>query len=334
MDAPEDLALTGDTTFAMAREAVLRGWGLYAYTPKDLSLDEDWQPRAIVRELHAESDESGERFYRSGGAALVALRDFDVVLVRQDPPYDMEYLTATWFLERLKTKTEARAGTSKRTLVVNDPTALRDAPEKLWAGALKQYVPRTIASDNREQIKAFAKTCGAGVVVKPLYGNGGRGVVRIEHTSDDSKLDSSLDSLLNSWREDWEGPPQVQEYLPAVQEGDKRVLLIGGEIAGVMNRVPKAGEFRANLNMGARAELAELSAREEEIAHKVAEILTPRGILVAGLDIIGGFLTEVNLTSPTGFRFFEKAASTGQAGGVACSALFWDAVEKAVRDAG
>ena len=308
MDPPEQLVLAGDTTFAMALEATSRGHQLFAYTPDSLALDESWFPVAWVQKLNAEA--KPERFYRSQPATCESLAAFDVVLVRQDPPYDLRYLTATWFLDFARDK----------TLIVNDPTTLRDAPEKLWMGALRESIPRTMTSDDLEQVRAFAQTCPHGVVLKPLYGNGGRGVVRTSAT------DENLASLLESWADAWQAPPQVQEFLPAVMQGDKRVLLIAGAVVGALNRVPAAGDFRANLRVGATSTPCGLTDGEQEISQRVADALWRRGVFVAGLDFIDGRLTEVNITSPTGFRGLETAAT----GKVSCSALFWDAVEQAV----
>ena len=319
MDPPEALALGGDTTFAMALEAVKRGHTLFYYAPQGLYLDEHWLPGAKLRPLKAEC--APERFYAEEHETAESLTAFDVVLIRQDPPYNMTYLTTTWLLERLKT------APNKQPVLVNDPKILRDAPEKLWLGGLCHYVPRSLISDDLAQVRAFAETCADGVVLKPLYGNGGRGVLR-SHSQDEN-----LASLLESWRDAWDAPPQVQEFLPAVAQGDKRVLLIAGKVAGALNRVPQAGEFRANLRNGATAEVCGLTDKEQDIAEQVATLLWQEGVFVAGLDFIDGWLTEVNITSPTGFRGLEEAPETketGETNAVACSALFWDAIEQAV----
>ena len=310
MDPPEQLALAGDTTFAMALEATRRDYEIFAFTADSLSLDEHWRAQAQVQKLNAEM--APERFYRSGTAESAPLADFDGVLVRQDPPYDLGYLTATWLLER--------AG--DRPLIVNNPKTLRDAPEKLWMSQVKQFVPRTIVSDDLHQVRAFARSCDHGVVLKPLYGNGGRGILRT-HAED-----VNLASLLESWRQGWQGAPQVQEFLPAIAQGDKRVLLIAGQVVGALNRVPAKGDFRANLRVGATSTPCALTDKEQTISQQVADLLWPLGVFVAGLDFIDGLLTEVNITSPTGFRGLEKA----EVGKVPCSALFWDAVEQAVQD--
>ena len=300
MDPPESLELASDTSFALALAAAARGYELFWYEPRSLALV-DWVVHAQLHGLRAES--APERMV-STAARTVPLAEMDIVLMRQNPPFDMDYLHATWLLEYLPPP----------TLVVHDPRAVRDAPEKLLRGALSSYTPPTLISSNIEAIEKFAAAQAHGVVLKPLYGYGGHGIKHVAHGE-------NVAPHLAQWSAHWQGAPLVQAYLPQVLHEDRRVFVINGRAVGAIGRIPAQGEFRANLRTGARAEKAEPSALEEEVAQLVGEVLGADKIIFAGLDFIGSYLTEINLTSPTGLRSLLSVC------GIDGAALFWDAVE-------
>lgn len=304
MDSPESLNLAGDTTFAMALEAQRRGHELFWHDARSLSLVA-WQAHAQVFPLRAQAEPEA---LESGNGERRSLSAFDVVLMRQDPPFDLGYITATYMLERV----------AESTLVLNDPRAVRDAPEKLLREAFVRHMPPTLISADEQEIRAFAHTVAHGIVLKPLYGHAGHGVVRL------GADDPNLVSLLGSWSRAWAGPPVVQAFLPEIAEGDRRVVVIDGRGVGAINRRPAEGGWLGNLRLGARAEAAEMTAHEHAVVAEIGPLLAESGILLAGLDFIGDRLTEVNITSPTGFRSLEALS------GVPASALFWDAVEARV----
>lgn len=309
MDAPESLDLAGDSSFALALEAARRGFALHWYGVESLTL-EDWRLSAFVRPLRVKGGGDGDgagAAMESGDGRRERLDTMDMILVRQNPPFNMNYLHATWLLEYLP----------PATLVLNDPRALRDAPEKLLRGEAAEHTPPTLISSDLELIEAFARRQPDGVVLKPLYGYGGYGVVRV--TAEEAARGGALAAHLARLRESWEGPPLAQAYLPAVSREERRVFLIGGAAVGVIGRVPAAGEFRANLRLGARGEAAELRAHEVRVAGLVAEALGAERVLFAGLDFIGDYLTEVNVTSPTGLTQLRTLS------GVDGASLFWDA---------
>jgi len=306
MDAMEAIDIDGDSTFALALEGQVRGHTLYHYLPCDLSLQ---QGRIIARArpLHVRRDH--DDYFELGAAQLLDLSSIDVVLMRQDPPFDMAYITATHLLEHIHPE----------TLVVNDPVNVRNAPEKLFVTHFKNVMPPTLITRDVELIQAFRAEY-TDIVVKPLFGNGGAGVFHV--TSEDENLNALLEMFTDLYRE----PIIVQQYLPEVRKGDKRIILIDGVFAGAVSRVPAEGEARANLHVGAQALKTGLTAREEEICIAIGPALKERGLIFVGIDVIGDFLTEINVTSPTGIVEINRLD------GARLDRLVWDAVETRVGD--
>jgi glutathione synthase len=301
MDPIESIDIDADSTFALALEAQARGHVLYHYPPQGLCFSAG-RVAARGRRLEVRS-EAGNHF-TVGEFETLDLAAADVVLMRQDPPFDMAYITATHILEHIH----------PRTLVVNDPAAVRNAPEKLFVTRFPGLMPPTLIASDMEAIKNFREANGD-IVIKPLFGNGGIGVFHL------TPADDNLSVILEMFTERSREPLVVQAYVAEVREGDKRIILVEGEAVGAVNRVPAAGEARANLHVGARAEKAELTARDEEICAAIGPALKERGLIFAGIDVIGGFLTEINVTSPTGIREIRRF------GGPAIEAMIWDAIE-------
>jgi len=301
MDPFEGIDITADSTFALAMEAHGRGHGLYHYLPQQLSL-RDGRVYARVRPFEPQRDAAAPARY--GAAQLIDLATMDVVLMRQDPPFDMSYITATHLLEHVH----------PQTLVVNDPAHVRNAPEKLFVTHFPDLMPPTLISSDREEINAFRAT-HKDIIVKPLFGNGGAGVFHI--TPDDENLNALLEMFTSLYRE----PIIVQRYLPEIRQGDKRIILIDGEAAGAINRVPPAGEARSNLHVGGRAEKAPLSNRDREICHAIGPALRQRGLIFVGIDVIGNYMTEINVTSPTGIQEIDRFDD------VVLEAQIWDVIE-------
>jgi glutathione synthase len=302
MDPIERIDIAGDSTFALALEAQGRGHTLLYYGPRDLTF-RDGLVTARCRPL-AVRDTRGDHF-TLGDASTIALSDADVVLMRQDPPFDMAYITATHILERIH----------PQTLVVNDPFHVRNAPEKLFVTLFKDLMPPTLITSDREEIKSF-RAEHRDIILKPLYGNGGAGVFRVK--DDDENLGAMLEMFTVFYRE----PVIVQRYVPEVREGDKRILLVDGDFAGAINRVPAHGEARSNMHVGGRPEATELTERDAEICKSIGPELKARGLIFAGIDVIGSYLTEINVTSPTGIREVQRF------GGPDVAALVWDAIER------
>jgi glutathione synthase len=302
MDPIERIDISGDSTFAMALEGQARGHTLYHYGPRDLTF-RDGAVTARMRPLSVR-DVKGDHF-TSGAAAVHDLSTMDVVLMRQDPPFDMAYITATHILERIHPK----------TLVVNDPFHVRNAPEKLFVTLFKGLMPPTLITSDREEINRF-RADHKDIILKPLYGNGGAGVFRVK--ADDENMGAMLEMFTAFYRE----PVIVQRYVPEVRKGDKRIILVDGEVAGAINRVPAAGEARSNMHVGGRPEPTTLTTREKDICDALAPELKARGLIFTGIDVIGDYLTEINVTSPTGIREVKRF------GGADIAALIWDAVEK------
>jgi len=302
MDPIEKIDIAGDSTFALALEGQGRGHDLLYYGPRDLSL-RDGALSARVRPLNVRAVK-GDHF-ALGEAFTYDLSAADVVLMRQDPPFDMSYITATHLLERIHPK----------TLVVNDPAQVRNAPEKLFVTEFAGLVPPTLISSDPREIRSFRDEHKE-IILKPLYGNGGAGVFRVR--PDDENLGALLEMFTQFYRE----PVIVQRYLPEVRQGDKRVILVDGEFAGAINRVPAAGEARSNMHVGGRPEATELSAREKAICAAIGPELKRRGLIFTGIDVIGDYMTEINVTSPTGIQEVKRF------GGADIAALIWDAIEK------
>jgi glutathione synthase len=301
MNPIEAVNVSSDTTFMMALEAQARGHRLWVYQPEMLAL---CGGRLTARASSVEVRPVQGEHATLGAAETLDLAEVDVVLMRQDPPFDMAYVTATHLLEAVHPK----------TLVVNDPAEVRNAPEKLFVLGFPDLTPPTLITRDPEAIAAFRAEHGD-VVLKPLYFGGGSGVARLK--ADDPNVDALLELHGQIGRE----PVIVQAFIPAVTKGDKRVLLVDGEPVGAINRVPAAGQIRSNLAVGGRAEAVELDARDREICARIGPELKRRGLIFVGIDVIGGWLTEINVTSPTGAQQLKRF------GGADAAALMWDAVE-------
>jgi glutathione synthase len=301
MDHVSTVNIMGDTTFALSLEAARRGHRLYHYTPDRLT-QENGRVFARVEEMEVR-DEKGNHF-SLGEPVRTDLSEMDVVLLRQDPPFDMNYITTTHILDRIHPK----------TLVVNDPAWVRNSPEKIFVTEFPDLMPPTLITRDAAEVAAFRREHGD-IIIKPLYGNGGAGIFHLRR--DDRNLASLLEMFSQMFRE----PFIIQRYLPEVRKGDKRIILIDGEAVGAVNRVPAEHDSRSNMHVGGRAEATELTARECEICAAIGPSLRQRGFILVGIDVIGDFLTEINVTSPTGVREVKRF------GGADISALFWDAVE-------
>ncbi|MDN2578722.1 glutathione synthase [Aquibium sp. ELW1220] len=304
MDHVATVSIAGDTTFALSLEAQRRGHELFHYTPDKLSLRDGkafaWAEPMQVRDVRGDH-------YSLGEQQRLDLTEVDVVLLRQDPPFDMNYITTTHILERIHPK----------TLVVNDPAWVRNSPEKIFVTEFPDLMPETLITKDPREVAAFRKEFGD-IIVKPLYGNGGAGIFHL------AEADRNLASLLEMFGQMFREPYIVQRYLKDVRKGDKRIILIDGEPVGAINRVPSETDSRSNMHVGGRAEATELTNREHEICARIGPSLRERGFLLVGIDVIGGYLTEINVTSPTGVREVQKF------GGADIAALFWDAVEEKV----
>jgi len=305
MDPIEKIDISGDSTFALALEAQRRGHTLLYYGPRDLTFREG-KVTARVRPLQVRAVK-GDHF-ALGEAFVQDLSAVEVVLMRQDPPFDMAYISATHILERIH----------PHTLVVNDPKEVRNAPEKLFVTEFGDFIPPTLITSDRLEIRDFRERHKE-IILKPLYGNGGTGVFRI------GPGDENLGSLLEMFTQFYREPVIVQRYLPEVRQGDKRIILVDGEFAGAINRVPAAGEARSNMHVGGRPEKTELTTREREICAAIGGELKRRGLIFTGIDVIGGYMTEINVTSPTGIQEVKRF------GGADIARLIWDAVESKVR---
>ncbi len=303
MDPLERVNIDGDTTFALAEAAQARGYLLHVYGPHDLA----WTSgRLTARARPARVQRVRETPGLFGETVTLDLaRDTDVVLMRQDPPFDMGYITACHLLESV----------SGETLVLNDPAGVRSSPEKIFPLMFPDIMPPTLVTRDRAVIDAF-RAEHRDIIVKPLYGHGGAGVFRL--TWEDPNLDSLLEMFLSRSGE----PVMVQAFLPAVSEGDKRIILIDGEPVGAINRRPKSGQVRSNLVVGGTAEATTLSAADRAICARIGPELKRRGLMLTGIDVIGGRLTEVNVTSPTGLQALRRLS------GIDAAANFWDVVEQ------
>ena len=302
MDPIEAVDVNADTTFDMALEAHARGHQIFVYGPDALSLL-DGRVTARVQRIAALKRAQGDHVVLDT-PEVKDLHGMDVVLIRQDPPFNMAYITAAQILERLQPE----------VLVLNDPRAVRDAPEKLFVTEFQDLTPPTLITRDLEAMRAFRAEHGD-VILKPLYGNGGAGVFRIKPE------DGNFNALLETFDQFYEEPSIMQKFLPDVTAGDKRIILLDGEAVGAINRVPAKGETRSNMHVGGRAEAVAMSARDQEICDRIGPVLSERGLVFAGIDVIGDYLTEINVTSPTGVQEVRNF------GGADISALLWDWVE-------
>jgi glutathione synthase len=308
MDPLDAINIAGDSSFALLLSAQQRGYDLYHYDVRSLAY-ETGAPggalTALCRPVKVRAVE-GDHYELGEPATLDLARDVDVVMMRQDPPFDLGYITAALLLDRLKGK----------TLVVNDPREVVNAPEKMLVLDFERFMPPTLVTRSVDDIRAFQRRHGA-VVVKPLHGNGGKAIFKVDERG------SNLSALLELFDQIWPEAHMVQAFLPGVATGDKRIVLIDGEFAGAINRLPAEGEFRSNLAQGGRAEPASLTGREEEICAALGPELKRRGLVFVGIDVIGGeWLTEINVTSPTGIVAIDRFNGTDSAGAI------WDAVER------
>jgi glutathione synthase len=302
MDPLESVDIRGDSTFALMFEAQRRGYRLFEYPAEALSY-EDGALRAFARPVSVQRTE-GDHFQAGDAIPLDLAEQVDVVLMRQDPPFDMGYITAAHLLERLAGK----------TLVVNDPANVRSAPEKLWVLDFARFMPPTMITRSMAELTAFHARHGE-IVLKPLHGNAGAAVFRIGRDG------ANLRALAELFSATWKEPFIAQAFLPAVSDGDKRVILVDGEPIGAINRVPGEGEIRSNLAAGGTAHRTQLSDREREICAALGPELRRRGLLFVGIDVIGGMLTEINVTSPTGIVALDRFEGINSAG------LIWNAIE-------
>jgi glutathione synthase len=301
MDPIERINIRGDSTFALLLEAQARGHQLGYYTPDRLALLGN-RVFATVQPLSVR-DKPGDHF-TLGEGQRTELIDFDVILLRQDPPFDLAYITTTHLLERVHPD----------TLVVNDPAQVRNAPEKMFVNMFTDLMPPTLITRDLAEIKSF-RAEHSDIVMKPLYGHGGGAVFRL--TKGDLNFGSLYDMFAATFREPW----VIQKFLPEVKDGDKRIILVDGEFAGAVNRVPAADDLRSNMVRGGSAKETELSSREREICRRLGPALRERGLLFVGIDVIGGQLTEINVTSPTGIRAIKNL------GGPDVAAAIWDKIE-------
>ncbi|WDI32879.1 glutathione synthase [Hyphococcus flavus] len=302
MDPIQSVDVNADTTFDMALEAHSRGHGVLVYQPEGLQLNGN-DVLARARAVEAIQRKQGDHV-QLGAPVVTSLREVDVVLIRQDPPFDMAYITAAQMLERLVPD----------VLVLNDPRAIRDAPEKLFVTEFQDLTPPTLITSDLSAVREF-RSVHNDVIIKPLYGNGGAGVFRMR--PDDGNFNALLELFEQSFRE----PMIAQKFIPAVTKGDKRIILLDGEAVGAINRVPAAGETRSNMHVGGKAEPVEMNERDQEICDRIGPVLSQRRLVFAGIDVIGDYLTEINVTSPTGVQEVRRF------GGADISALFWDWVE-------
>ncbi len=301
MDPIDRIDIGGDSTFALMLEAQSRGHKLWYYLPKHL-VQRDGKISARAQELTVRN-ERGNHF-ALGAQQTLDLGTMDVVLLRQDPPFDMGYITTTHILERLP----------KRVVVVNDPYWVRNSPEKIFVTEFPDLMPPTLITSDAEAIRAFRAEHGE-IVVKPLYGNGGAGVFRVQ------LQDENLNTIMEFFSAFVREPMMVQRYVPQVRQGDKRIILVDGEAVGAINRVPAKGEARSNMHVGGRPEKTALTPREREICSRIGPELKRRGMIFTGIDVIGDYLTEINVTSPTGIWEIRRFDGTDIA------ALIWDAIE-------
>jgi glutathione synthase len=301
MDPIQSIRIAGDSTFALLLEAQARGHALLHYTPERLSM-RDGRVVALAEPLTVR-DVEGDH-YTLGKAERLDLAAVEVVLMRQDPPFDMGYITATHLLERIH----------PHTLVVNDPASVRNAPEKLFVTLFPELMPPTLISRDKAEIEAFRDEFGE-IVMKPLHGHGGAAVLRV--TGEDPNFGSLFDLFSTAFKEPW----VVQRFLPQVKEGDKRIILVEGVALGAVNRIPAPNDIRSNMVRGGAARATDLTPREREICDTIGPELKRRGLIFVGIDEIDGYLTEINVTSPTGLRAIRKL------GGPDIAAAIWDAIE-------
>jgi glutathione synthase len=303
MDPVETININGDSSFALGLEAQRRGHNLFHYLVGDMSYNNDKvlayaKPLIFKREI-------GNHFKFGAMSHIDLGNDIDVILMRQDPPFHMGYITATHMLEHIH----------PQTLVVNDPVSVRNAPEKIFLTRFPELMPPTLITSSKQDVLSFRAEYDD-VIIKPLYGNGGAGVFRIKAD------DNNLSSLIEMFQDFYTEPFIVQKYLPEVRKGDKRIILVDGVAVGAINRVPDPGEVRSNMHVGGEAQKTKLTAREIEICETIGPILKEQGQIFVGIDVIGDYLTEINVTSPTGIQEIMRFD------GIDITSLIWDAIER------
>lgn len=301
MDPIQIIDITADSTFVLAMEAQQRGHDLYYYTPDTLSF-QDGVVSAPLQTLKVAAEQG--KHADLGESVSTDLSEMDVILLRQDPPFDMAYITTTHILEQIHPK----------TLVVNDPAEVRNAPEKIYVTKYPDLMPETLITRDPAAVRAF-RAEHRDIIVKPLYGNGGAGVFHLK--PDDENLGSLLEMFADQWRE----PLIAQRYLPEIRQGDKRIILVDGVPVGGVSRMPDEGEARANFHAGGAAQQADLTDREQEICTRIGPELKERGLIFVGIDVIGDYLTEINVTSPTGIQEINRLSGTK------IEADIWNAIE-------
>ncbi|MDV7339909.1 glutathione synthase [Terasakiella sp. A23] len=306
MDPIESIDINGDSTFVMGLEAQSRGYSLFHYLPQDLTMV-DGRVVAKMRPMTLKREE-GNHFTLGEPEWLDLRDDVDVVLMRQDPPFDMAYITATHLLEHVHPD----------TFVVNDPAQVRNAPEKLFVTKYADLMPPTLITSNKEQVEMFREK-HKDIIVKPLFGNGGAGVFHLKPG------DENLNSLIEMFELQYREPMMVQAYLSDVRKGDKRIILVDGKAVGAVNRIPAEGEARSNMHVGGRPAQSDLTEREQEICERIGQDLKDRDLIFVGIDVIGDYMTEINVTSPTGLQEINRFDGT------CLEADIWDAIELRVK---
>jgi glutathione synthase len=302
MDPLEQLDLKSDTTFALALEAQQRGHSVYHFTPDELILrSSDVLTKICKLELSSKNEVNTYKYHEK---KIRLLSDFDIVMMRQDPPFDMSYITATHILDKLP----------KKTLVINNPFEVRNAPEKIFVTNFSHLMPQTLITKDINVIKSFRDEF-KDIIIKPLYGNGGQGVFHLQPNDD------NFYSILEMFFKNINEPLMIQEYLKDVRNGDKRIILLNGEIVGALNRVPQKGESRSNMHVGGKPEKTLLTKRDKFICNEISQSLKEKGLYFVGIDVIGDFITEINVTSPTGIREIKLNDN------INIDKMFWDFVE-------
>ena len=305
MDPLESLDLNGDTTFALALEAQRRKHRISFFKPEDLILKSNNVYANICKlELSSINNKNDFKYHES---FIKPLKDYDVIMMRQDPPFDMAYITATHILEKL----------TKSTLVVNNPSEVRNSPEKIFVTNFSHLMPKTIITRNLKVIENFRNEYND-IIVKPLYGNGGQGIFHV--LPNDENFNSILEMFFSQNKE----PLMIQEYLKDVRDGDKRIILLNGEPVGAINRIPQKGESRSNMHVGGKPEKTQLTKRDRFICNEISNSLKEKGLYFVGIDIIGDYITEINVTSPTGIREIRALES------VVIEEMFWDFIENKI----
>ena len=306
MDPIESVDISADSTFRLAEEAQIRGHDLYVYTPNDLTFN---RGKIVAKVRSISLKRIVDDHVSFGALEIVDLTEFDVIWLRQDPPFDMGYITNTHLLDLV----------SRKTLIVNNPFWVRNFPEKLLVLQFPDLIPDTVISRDLEEIKEFKRKF-KDIIIKPLYGNGGAGIFRLKE--DDNNL-TSLHELFSSVSSE---PLIAQAFLPDVKNGDKRIILVNGDPVGAINRVPKAGEIRSNMHVGGKAKPANLSQRDKEICSAIGPTLKNKGQVFVGIDVIGEYLTEINVTSPTGIQELERFDN------INIAEMIWQSVEEKLKN--